>query len=145
MAQNEPQRKETPPGPSPNSPSLLFEYQCRGGKFIRLANRIKSKKIDSVAIIESIRIETFFCPNWNALVSGHPGHPLDPPLRLHRSQRSTMIQQVSKVAADRQQFATAALTHTLHGLTQCVTCHPAEPTFPPLPHTRSSDPGGMRG
>jgi len=25
MAQNEPQRKETPPGPSPNSPSLLFE------------------------------------------------------------------------------------------------------------------------
>jgi len=26
MAQNEPQRKETPPGPLPNSPSLLFEY-----------------------------------------------------------------------------------------------------------------------
>jgi len=25
MAQNEPQRKETPPGPSPNSPSLLFK------------------------------------------------------------------------------------------------------------------------
>jgi len=47
MAQNEPQRKETPPGPSPNSPSLLFEffeYQCRSGKFIRLANRIESKK-----------------------------------------------------------------------------------------------------
>ena len=44
MAHNEPQRKETPPGPSPNSPSLLFEYQCRSGKFIRLANRIKSKK-----------------------------------------------------------------------------------------------------
>jgi len=40
MAQN----KETPPGPSPNSPSLLFEYQCRSGKFIRLANRIESKK-----------------------------------------------------------------------------------------------------
>ena len=53
MAQNEPQRKETPPGPSPNSPSLLFEYQCRSGKFIRLANRIESK---------------LFCPNWNALV-----------------------------------------------------------------------------
>ena len=42
MAQNEPQRKETPPGPSPNSPSLLFEYQCRSGKFIRLANRIET-------------------------------------------------------------------------------------------------------
>jgi len=51
MAQNEPQRKETPPGPSPNSPSLLFEYQCRSSKFIRLANRIE--KIDSVARIES--------------------------------------------------------------------------------------------
>ena len=53
MAQNEPQRKETPPGPSPNSPSLLFEYQCRSGKFIRFANRIESK---------------LFCPNRNALV-----------------------------------------------------------------------------
>jgi len=53
MAQNEPQRKETPLGPSPNSPSFLFEYQCRSGKFIRLANRIESKKsIDSVARIE---------------------------------------------------------------------------------------------
>ena len=60
MAQNEPQRKETPPGPSPNSPSLLFEYQCRSGKFIKLANRIE--KIDSVARIESNRIETFFLP-----------------------------------------------------------------------------------
>ena len=55
MAQNEPQRKETPPGPSPNSPSLLFEYQCRSGKFVRSANRIESKKIDSVARIESNR------------------------------------------------------------------------------------------
>ena len=44
MAQNEPQRKETPPGPSPISPSLLFEYQCRSGKFIRLANRIESNR-----------------------------------------------------------------------------------------------------
>ena len=44
MEQNEPQRKETPPGPSPNSPSLLFEYQCKSGKVIRLANRIESKK-----------------------------------------------------------------------------------------------------
>ena len=54
MAQNEPQRKETPPGPSPNSPPLLFEYQCRSGKFIRLPNRIESK---------------LFCPNWNALTA----------------------------------------------------------------------------
>jgi len=64
MAQNEPRRKQTPPGPSPNSPSLLFEYQCRSGKFIRLANRIE--KIDSVEKIES----NIFCPNWNALVRG---------------------------------------------------------------------------
>ena len=69
MAQNKPQRKETPPGPSPNSPSLLFEYQCRSGKYIRLANQIESKKIDSVVRIESNRIEsTLFCPNWNALL-----------------------------------------------------------------------------
>jgi len=54
MAQNEPQRKETPPDPSPNSPSLLFEYQCGSGKFIRLANRIESNR-------------NIFCPNWNAL------------------------------------------------------------------------------
>jgi len=60
MAQNEPQRQKTPLGPSPNSPSLLFEYQCRSGKFMRLANRIESRKIDSVARIESNRIETFF-------------------------------------------------------------------------------------
>ena len=44
MAQNEPQRKKTPPGPSPNSPSLLFEYQCTSGKFMRLANRIESNR-----------------------------------------------------------------------------------------------------
>ena len=44
MAQNEPQRRETPPGPSPNSPSLPFEYQCRSGKFVILPNRIESKK-----------------------------------------------------------------------------------------------------
>jgi len=58
MAQNEPQRKETPPGPSPNSPSLLglFEYQCRSGKVIRLANRIESKK--SIRQRESNRIES---------------------------------------------------------------------------------------
>jgi len=60
MTQNEPQRQETPPGPSPNSPSLPFEYQCRSGNFIRLANRIESKKIDSAARIESNRIEIFF-------------------------------------------------------------------------------------
>ena len=33
--------------------NLLFEYLCTSGKFIRLPNRIKSKKIDSVARIES--------------------------------------------------------------------------------------------
>ena len=68
MAQNEPQRKETPPGPSPNSPSLLFEYQCRSGKVIRLAksNRIEKK---SIRQRESNRIDSkLFCPNWNALV-----------------------------------------------------------------------------
>jgi len=40
------------------TPNLLFEYQCTSGKFIRLPNRIE--KIDSVARIESNRIETFF-------------------------------------------------------------------------------------
>jgi len=54
MAQNEPQRKETPPGPSPNSPPLLFEYQCRSGKFIRW--RIESNK--SIRQRESNRIES---------------------------------------------------------------------------------------
>ena len=47
--------------------NLLFEYQCTSGKFIRLPNRID--KNDSVARIESNRIETFFCPNWNALLT----------------------------------------------------------------------------
>jgi len=37
---------------------LLFEYQCTSGKFIRLPNRI----------------ETFFCPNWNALLAGSLEH-----------------------------------------------------------------------
>ena len=41
------------------TPNVLFEYQCTSGKFIRLPNRIESKKIDSVAKIESNRIETF--------------------------------------------------------------------------------------
>ena len=40
--------------------NLLFEYQCTSGKFIRLPNRIESKKIDSVARIESNR--NFFLP-----------------------------------------------------------------------------------
>jgi len=35
------------------TPNLLAEYQCTSGKFIRLLNRIESKKIDSVARIES--------------------------------------------------------------------------------------------
>jgi len=49
------------------TPNLLLEYQCTSGKFSRLPNRIESNKIDSVAKIESNRIETFR-PNWNALV-----------------------------------------------------------------------------
>ena len=60
MAQNEPQRKETPPGPSPNSPSLLFEYQCTSSKFIRFGESNRIEKIDSVARIEPNRIETFW-------------------------------------------------------------------------------------
>jgi len=54
------------------TPNLIFEYQCTSGKFIRLPNRIE--KIDSVAKIESNRIETFFCPNWNALVGCWRGY-----------------------------------------------------------------------
>jgi len=46
------------------TPNLLFEYQCTSGKFTRLPNLIESKKIDSVARIES---KLFFRPNWNAL------------------------------------------------------------------------------
>jgi len=53
MAQNEPQRKETPPGPSPNLPSLLFKYQCKSGKFIRLANRIEKNRFGSENRMES--------------------------------------------------------------------------------------------
>jgi len=67
---------ETPPGSSPNSPLLLFEYQCRSGKFIRLANRIE--KIDSVARIESnrnflARIGMLYTPL--ARVIDEPGRP----------------------------------------------------------------------
>ena len=42
------------------TPNLLLEYQYTSGKFIRLPNLIESKKIDSVARIESNRIDTFF-------------------------------------------------------------------------------------
>jgi len=56
MAQNEPQRKETPPGPSPNSPSLLFENTLNIS--VEAANLSDWQ-------IESNR--SFFCPNWNAL------------------------------------------------------------------------------
>jgi len=52
MAQNKLQRKETPPGPSPNSPSLLFEYQCRSGNLSDWRIESNRKKIDSVARIE---------------------------------------------------------------------------------------------
>ena len=71
MAQNEPQRKETPSGPSPNSPSLLFEYQCRSGKFIRLANRIETFLSElecssrySLSLVHSTWTEL----NWTELV-----------------------------------------------------------------------------
>ena len=40
--------------------NLLFEYHCTSGKFIRLPNRI----------------ETFFCPNWNALLP-MDGRPIE--------------------------------------------------------------------
>ena len=59
---------ETPPGSSPNSPSLLFEYQCRSGKFIRLANRIEKNRFGSENRIES----KLSCPNWNALYATGP-------------------------------------------------------------------------
>ena len=64
MAQNEPQRKETPPGPSPNLPSLLFEYQCTSGQIYQIGESNRIEKIDSVARIES----KLFCPNWNVLI-----------------------------------------------------------------------------
>ena len=51
------------------APNLLFEYQCTSGKFIRLPNRIE--KIDSIARIESNRIETFLseleCSNKHSM------------------------------------------------------------------------------
>ena len=54
MAQNEPQHKETPPGPSPNSPSV---------------SGISVYKRQIYEIAESSRIESkLFCPNWNALL-----------------------------------------------------------------------------
>ena len=61
MAQNEPQRK---------APSLLFEYQCKSGKFIRLANRIE--KIDSVARIES----KLFLPELECSTSCHSANSI---------------------------------------------------------------------
>ena len=47
------------------TPNLLFEYQCTSGTFIRLPNRIESKKnrFGSENRIES----KLFCPNRNAL------------------------------------------------------------------------------
>jgi len=67
MAQNEPQRKETPPGPSPNSPSLLFEYQCTSRNLSDWRIESKKNRFGSENRIESNR--NFFCPNWNALVA----------------------------------------------------------------------------
>ena len=45
MAQNEPQRKETPPGPSANLPSLLFEYQCTSGQIYQIGESNRKKSI----------------------------------------------------------------------------------------------------
>jgi len=42
MAQNELQRKETPLGPSPNSPSLLFEYKCKKLNSLNMVLEAKS-------------------------------------------------------------------------------------------------------
>jgi len=48
--------------------NLLFEYQCTGGKFISLANRIESKK-NRFGVENRIQSNrNFFCPNWNALI-----------------------------------------------------------------------------
>ena len=47
------------------TPNLLFEYQCTSVKFIRLPNRIEKNRFGSENRIES----SFFCPNWNALLS----------------------------------------------------------------------------
>jgi len=37
------------------TPNLLFEYQCTGGKFIRLSNRIEKNRFGSENRIESNR------------------------------------------------------------------------------------------
>jgi len=66
MAQNEPQRKETPPGPSPNYHHYYLNISVQAGKFIRLANRIEKNRFGSENRIESDR--NFFCPNWNVLI-----------------------------------------------------------------------------
>ena len=46
MAQNEPQRKETPPGPSPNSPSLLFDISVEAANLLDW--RIESNRKKSI-------------------------------------------------------------------------------------------------
>ena len=53
MAQNEPQRKETPPGPPPNSPSLLFVQAANVSNW-----RIESNRKNRFG--SENRIETFF-------------------------------------------------------------------------------------
>ena len=48
MAHNEPQRKETPPRPSPNSPSLLFEILNISVEAANLSDwRIESNQIET--------------------------------------------------------------------------------------------------
>jgi len=55
MAQNEPQRKETPLGPSPNLPSLLFEYQCTSGQIYQIGKSNRKNLFGSENRIESNR------------------------------------------------------------------------------------------
>jgi len=64
------------------TPNLLFEYQRTSGKFITLPNRIESRKIDSVARIES----NFFCPNRNAPL--HERKPVSIKLRMRQGLRN---------------------------------------------------------
>jgi len=55
---------DTPPGPSPNSPSLLFEYIVYEKRQIYQIGESNRKN----RFGGENRIETVFCPNWNALL-----------------------------------------------------------------------------
>jgi len=56
---------DTPPGPSPNSPSLLFEYIVYKEKrqIYEIGESNRKNRFGS-----ENRIEDFFGPNWNALL-----------------------------------------------------------------------------